>query len=1173
MSSSNSNAMRGPRRWPYVIGALGLLLVAVYFIATSSAVLKSVVLPKVAAAVGSDVAVDEISLSPFSSLEIRGLKVVPKGETSLAEIREIRARYSLLSIIQGKIQVEELIVDGLAVTVVEKADGSGNLASLLTGLPKSGAKKGRSPAPQLSVKNVNLKGASLRFDRTDRSGGRTVAEISGLNVGVDQIANGQATKITIGADARADLSGQPQAGRIGGKLGGTVDVTLDANLLPTSAKGGVRIDIADATAALQTYSGLGLALDVDFANQDLKDLAIRFSQKGQELARIGIRGQVDLAKSEVRLTYEVQGLDRKILALAGAASGIDLGETRVGASGRLDLLKGGEQIASSGKLDVRSFSLGGNGTRTPVLDLTTEYRISINKLEQNALLDRLDIRGTQAGRELIKGSLDRSMYVSWDKASAQFRESSFALKLGPLDLSQWRAVLPTNAPTAMVSTDVKVSAEQAGRLLRYTVSTTLDELSASVGSSQVRNAQAAIRLTGTFSDFTAIVVEGYQVDIRLAREQLLALSGVADWNLSTMQGGAQLSLEGQLPSLLGLYPLEGISMRAGGLKASITATQRSTGSSADLSLALSKLTGSIGSIQLTDYEVNFGAAAGIRGPEVDIQRVSLATQSGFNPGGSFMARGKYNLESKAGTVEFNTVGVNESAVGPFLASALAPNRLKSVAIDVQGKADIALAGASSVKTTVRVSNLVVDDPAGRLPKSPLELGVDLDASSDGRVSDVRKLVLDLGATDRASNRLEVLAKVDLGTNKPAPTTLTLRSTGLDFTPLYNLFAGSTNVTSAPDEPTPVASRNGNVEPSPIHLPLQDATLDIDIARIYLRQIDVSGMKGQIKALNDTVTVDGFSFLMNGAPVRAKAKANLAIPGYDYDVDFAADRLPLAPLANSFVPVLNGAAQGELLAALQIKGAGVTGTSLRRNLKGFATIEATNAQIKIPEKSIRLPKLLSTLLLLPRDINPAFLLSAIGKKDVLAEPIRVIELHALMGNGGVVVTNTRIFSPAFLTTVGGDIQIADVLSNSPVNLPVTIAFASGGRMGAQNRIGRVNGTIGATGFEKDLRGMKAVFDGLTIPGVGNLGDLSNQGIKKLGDGINQATGGALNKVGGAVGALTGGGANTNGAASAVGGFLNVLTGGKATNAPATNAPSTNAAPKPFNPLDLLNRGKK
>jgi hypothetical protein len=46
-----------------------------------------------------------------------------------------------------------------------------------------------------------------------------------------------------------------------------------------------------------------------------------------------------------------------------------------------------------------------------------------------------------------------------------------------------------------------------------------------------------------------------------------------------------------------------------------------------------------------------------------------------------------------------------------------------------------------------------------------------------------------------------------------------------------------------------------------------------------------------------------------------------------------------------------------------------------------------------------------------------------------------------------------------------------------------------------------------------------------------------------------------------------------AASAVGGFLNVLTGGKATNAPATNAPSTNAAPKPFNPLDLLNRGKK
>lgn len=1167
--------MRRQRRWPYVIGGLLALLVGVYFVATSSAFLKAIVLPKVATALGSEVTVEEISLSPFSSVVIRGLKVVPKGESSLAEVREIRARYSLMSILRGDIQVEEVTVDGPTITVVEKADGSGNLASLLKGMPKSEAKKDTSPAPRLAVKNVNLKGGTLRFDRTDATGARIQAEISGLNVAVDQVVNGQASKITLGADARADLAGQPQSGRIGGKVGGTIDVTLDANLLPTAAKGGVRIDLAEATGTMQTYSGLGLALDVDFANQDLKDLAIRFSQRGQELARIGLRGQVDLVKNEFRLTYEVKGLDRKILALAGAASGVDLGETRIGASGRVDLLKGGDQIASSGKLQVDSFSLAGNGTRTPVMDLATEYRVSVNQAERNALVDRLDILGTQAGRELIKGGLDRAMYLSWDKATPQFRESSFVLKVSPLDLAQWRAVLPTNAPTALVSADLKVSSEQAGRLLRYTLNTTLDKLTTSVGTAQVRDAQAAIRLTGTLADFNALVVEGYQFDVRLGSEQLLAVNGVADWNLSTMQGGAQLSVEGQLPSLLNLYPVEGISLRSGGLKASVTATQRATGSSADVSVSLANLTGNLGSIQLTDYQINFGAAGTLRSPEVDLQRVSLAMQSGFNPGGSFMARGKYHLERNVGTVEFNTVGMNESALGPFLASAIAPNRLKSVALDLQGKAEIALAGASSIQTTVRVSNLVVDDPAGRLPKSALELGVDLDASSDGRISEVRKLVLDLGATERASNRLEVLAMADLGTNKPAPTTLTVRSSGLDFTPLYNLLAGSTNAAPAPAQPAPAAT--GNVEPPPIHLPLQDATVDIDIARIFLRQIDVSGMKGQIKALNDTVSIDGFSFLMNGAPVRVKAKANLGIPGYDYDVDFAAERLPLAPLANSFVPVLNGAAQGELLAALQIKGAGVTGTSLRRNLKGFATIEATNAQIKIPEQSIRLPKLLSTLLLLPRDINPAFLLSLIGKKDVLAEPIRGIEVHTVMGNGGVIVTNTRISSPAFIATVGGDLQFADVLSNSPVNLPVTIAFASGGQMRSANRIGRVNGTIGATGFDKDILGMAGMLGGMTIPGVGNVGELGNQAIKNLGAGINQRTGGALDKAGGAVGALIPGGtANTNGAPSALGGLFNVLTGGRATNSPATNAPAaTNAVPKTLNPLDLLpfGRGKK
>ncbi len=1169
MSTSNSPYIQRRRRWPKVLGVVVVLLVGGYFFLTSSVFLKSFVLPKVSSAIGSEVSVEDISLSPFSSVTVRGLKVTPKGEAALAEVREFRARFSLFAILGGKIQVDEVTVDGPSIHVIEKADGSGNLATLLKSLPKSEPETGKSPAPRLAVRNVSVKGGTVRFERTAPTGERTQAEISGFGVAVDQLVNGQSSKITVGAEAKAELIGGPQAGRAAGKLGGTIDVTLDDQLLPTASKGGIRLDLTDMTGGLQSFAGLGLSVDVDFAKDDLKDLALRFSQRGQELARIGLKGALELQKQEARLTYEIRGLDRRILALAGAASGLDLGETKVGATGRFDVLKGGAEYASSGKLQIESLSLAGNGTRTPAVNLSTEYRVLVNPLDKKALVDRLDILGTQAGRELVKGGLDRSMSVSWDKAAPGFRESTFSLKAGPIDLSQWRAMLPSNAPTALVSTDFKVTSDQAGKLLRFALNTKLDQLTASVGSARVRDAQASILVTGTVADFTAVVVEGYQVDVRMGRDQLLGLNGVADWNLDTAQGGAQLSVEGQLPPLLGLYPMEGVNLSSGGAKVSATFTQRSTGSAADVNVSLANLGGTLGTIVLKDYQVTFGLAAAIRGEEVDVQRVSLASQSGFVQGGSFMARGKYNLVREAGTIEFNTVGVNESALGPFLAPSLAPSKVTSVALDIQGKADVALTGSSALTAAVKLSNLVVDDPTGRTPKTPIQLGIDIDVTSNGVRTEVRKFLVDLGATERATNRLEIAGLIDLGTNQPAPTALTVRSTGLDFTPLYNLVAGATNAPATAQPPVQKPDA-GNVEPAPVHLPIRDATLTLDIARVFLREIDVAGLKGTARASNDVVSLDGFGLTLNGAPVRAKARANLAVPGYQYDVDFAADRVPLGPLANSFVPVLNNAAQGEAGAALQVRGAGLTGASLRRNLNGFATMEATNAQIRIPNRPIPVPKLVTTLIpILPSEINPTFVLSLIGKSAVLSEPIRIVEAHALMGQGGVILTNTRVANSAFVATVGGDIQFADNLTNSTLNLPVALAFASNGQMPEPRKVGRVAGTIGVEKFEKDLVGIAAVVGAVSIPGVGNVGDLGAKGVEKL----NQATGGAVQKIGNAVGGLVPGGDKpTNGAASAVGGLLNVLGGGKNTNAPAAN---TNAAPKPTSPLDLLpfGRGKK
>jgi uncharacterized protein involved in outer membrane biogenesis len=1159
--------IRKPRRWPLFVGGLLVLLVLLYLVATSGAFIRSVVLPRVSAAVGSEVTAEDVSVSPFSSVVLKGLKVVPRGTEPLLEVREVRLRYSLMAILGGNIQVQEVTVDGPSILVTEKADGSGNLATLLRNLPKSEESTSQptsSKPPKLEVRNVAIRNGTVRYQAQAADGTKMAADVSGLQLTVDQLINGQTTRFAVSADAKANQTAVDGNSAVGGRLEGSIDLDLGATLIPGKAKGGIGLRLSEATGAFAAVSGLGVLLDTEMTAQELKLLALRFVKGNEELGRIGLSGALDLDKQEVRLVYDVRGIDRRVLALVGAASGVDLGDTSLTATGRVDVLKGGAELASNGRIGVNRLSVGTSAGRTPVVDFSTDYRVMVNQADKSAMIERLDLLGVQAGKEWLKGGLDRPMRVSWDKAATGFRNSMFALKLGPLDLNEWQMLLPTNAPMAVVTTELQVTAEQAGKALRYRLNTQLDRLATRGGPAEIRDAKAGFHLSGTLTDFAAAVVEAYQFDISMGGTPLLALTGLADWNLTTALGGVQMNLSGEIPPLLALYPVDGIRLQSGKIRSSFSASQRAAGASLEAAVSLEGLKGNLGTAVLSEYQTTLSVTGSKRGDEVDLQRFNFAAQSGFAQGGSMDARGKFNVASGTGTADFRISGFNESALAPFLAPALAPNRLVSVSLDAQGKADFATSGKAGAQLDVKLSNLVVDDPSGRLPKTPLGVALNLDANSDGRVTEVKRMELDLGATDRASNKLNLTARLDMGTNAPTPSTLALKSDGLDLTPYFDLFAGTTNAPATATTPAP--GSDPNVEPEPIQLPVRDLTVDVDLARVYLREIDVAGFKGKVTAKNDLVSLENLVLTLNGAPVTARARANLAVPGYEYDVGFLADRVPMSPVVNSFVPVMNGMANGTFQAAAQIKGAGITGSSLSRNLGGSFGFGGTNVQITIPERSIPLPRLLVKLLpIFPDEINPRFILALIGRTAVLSEPVRVLELNANIANGTVAVSNSRVGNSAFLSEVAGSIRLNDILTNSPVDLPVTLAFASGNQLPPQRKIGRVAGTMGNTKFEKDLIGLAGVLGSLEVPGIGNLGTLGADAISNLGSKLGSGAGQVGNAVGNVVGNLLGTAGttpSTNAPANPIGGILRGLTG------TSTNTPSTNA---PANPIGGILRG--
>src|SRR5512137_1426748 len=107
-----SPAPRKRRGWlraiAWVFGILIVLLVVVYFVATSSGFFKGVILPRVGKAMNAQVTVSSASISPFKQVVLRDLKVQTTGAEPLVSATEVRLRYSLMDIIGGNIRVDEI---------------------------------------------------------------------------------------------------------------------------------------------------------------------------------------------------------------------------------------------------------------------------------------------------------------------------------------------------------------------------------------------------------------------------------------------------------------------------------------------------------------------------------------------------------------------------------------------------------------------------------------------------------------------------------------------------------------------------------------------------------------------------------------------------------------------------------------------------------------------------------------------------------------------------------------------------------------------------------------------------------------------------------------------------------------------------------------------------------
>ncbi|MCX8107861.1 MAG: AsmA family protein, partial [Verrucomicrobiae bacterium] len=986
-----------------------------------------------------------------------------------------------------------------------------------------------------------------------------------------KIGNNQKGVVTVRGLISQSFSPPPtstnQVSTLSASAEGRFDLQLDESLFPTSIKGETRLGVMTAAGSFADLAKLTGQLSCEITPTEVRELALRFERDGRRLGQIRLRGPIDMAKRDARITLEVVGVDHHVLNLFGAPFGLDFGDVTVGASALVDVSQRMSVISATGKGTVSRFSLRRADIATPPVDVDFEYQFNLNLNERSAIVHKFNLAGKARNQELLRASLDRSLNLSWGQNIHGVNESVVSVQLANLNLPEWKMLLGTNVSSGVLSASARLTFQNDGRRIPAELKIQAKDLTAVFGTNslmRLTNAALNLEATALITDFRSVLADHYYLELVENQEKLLTASGSAGYDLVSKNANLQINLDTEIAAVLERRPVPKVSVSSGRASLNALLSQEKSQQRLSAKLALNGLTGAYGEFALTNYEAKIESDAEITTKLINLRRVAFSGNRVGSSGGTVEIAGRYDRIFTNAEIQIAVMGLNQNCLEPLLARSIMPNQLSSISVSGSASAKYQPNSETSIKLETEISQFAIKGPDGLPMTPPLDVKVGLDAVAQTPFQyTVRKLELALPPTPNASNVIQLQAKVDLSPTNPTPTTVRVLANALDLGPVYDAFMKL----SAARQTTKLTRPESEPEPFTPPVAALDASVQID--KLFLRELHASNIVATARLNRGVLRIEPCNLVLNGAPISATANLDLTRPGYAYEFSAKTTNLPIQPLL-SLSTNQTRRVSGNLSGSLQIKGAGTTLTNLIRNLTGQFDIGSTNLNIPVAEvKNPILKSVIDVILALPDIVRrpDAALVAIIGSLtgtrsasagswlDQLTEaPIDTILFHGKAANGLVNLDRGLVQSTAFQAEARGSITLAPAFTNSALNIPVAILLR---RSLAERASLLPDGAPTNTAFVR-------LPDFLTIKGTAGdpKADINKLALASLtlkaGAGIvGQSTGGALEKAANIVGAV----------GNLIGG-----TGTTSTNAPAQT--TTNVQEQkpilPLNPLDLFKR---
>lgn len=490
------------RRILLFLGLIGIVvIISGYFVLSSSAFLKRIVVPRVGHALNADITVDEVGLRPFSQLVVRNLRVVPRGEEELLRLREARVDYSLLRILRGNLEIESVVLDSPRLTITRSADGRSNHDPLLESSGRAEPEESAAgPAPRFRLGRLEVRNATLSYRQETSTNQEFEAQLDMPRFVLSNLANGETAQAEVETAVRFISREDSTKHELAGTLSGTLTTVLNNDLLPERLEGRFDYHTTTATGAFSRASGLAAALRAKVTPTQVETLALDFVRGQLPLGRLSVTGPFDVQQLEGNLHCEVAGIGPEVLSLFGGQYGLGFGETRLTAAFDLRVTDRARSVQVAGTLKADRFSLVMDQLATPALDLSLSEDVTADLSGSSLSLDRLEFGATQGGQPRLTANLERPTRIEWEKGLDGLQDSAFELGLTNLDFADWQALLGPEIKAGKLAGKLGLEVRNAGREIGVSLASSLKGLTSTFGSAKVEDFGVALDVLATVTN-------------------------------------------------------------------------------------------------------------------------------------------------------------------------------------------------------------------------------------------------------------------------------------------------------------------------------------------------------------------------------------------------------------------------------------------------------------------------------------------------------------------------------------------------------------------------------------------------------------------------------------------------------------------------------------------------